>query len=87
MAMSDTVTADIEERDARLREIVAEFETQRQRIGERLSESGFSAQKMAALARKNGVQKIGAQFLRVTEPDVYTEPAAPTRGKRIRIRL
>lgn len=87
--MSDTeskqATADAEA--ARVEDIVEVLEGQRRRIDALLRENGFSPEKMAALARKNGVQAIGAQYRRANEPGFYTEPAAPKHSKRVRTRI
>lgn len=68
-------------------EAIEAFEDQRQQVDRLPTENGFSAAKMAALARKDGVQAVGAMFRQSAEPGFYTEPAAPKPTRRTRTRL
>ena len=68
-------------------EVIEAFEDQRQLVGRLQTANGFSAAKMAALARKNGVQAVGAMFRQPAEPGLYIEPTAPAPLRRARTRL
>ena len=81
------ISEDLDQRVAQVHDMVKAFEGQQQQTEALLTENGFSAAKMASLARKNGVQEIGARFRQVTEPGFYTEPAAPKPTRRVRTRL
>ena len=64
-----------------------EFERKSAEITELIESVGVTREELQELAEKNGIQRTGARFRRAEAGDFFTEPQAPKKPKRVRVRL